>query len=345
MSDILLTKPKLDHDVIDLSVGEPYLVRSHLFEIFQLEEELKKSILSMNDLSYPASTGYGPLVKYLEDKHGDPIIVTNGAKQGLAANFYALSRLGYSNFHQKSPYWALIPPLAKICGISSNSIQDDMIQQPRLLLSPNNPNGHCESPEHLKMISEYHKEKDLPLIHDAVYYNHLYLPRSHTLPKIGDTQIYSFSKSLGISSARVGYVVCPNPKFYNYIKEYVEATTVGVSINAQAFIFDILDRRMRSYPTLVDRFENLCFADLKRNKKMLLDVNPEVLNIPQDIEETNGMFAFVKSGPKADFIKSKLNVVAGHHFGTEESDNYIRINLAFNKETMQDIINRFNSVI
>jgi aspartate/methionine/tyrosine aminotransferase len=341
MSDILLTKPKLDPSVIDLSVGEPYLVREHLFKTFQLEDELKRSTVSMDDLSYPSSTGYAPLVRHLEDKHGSPVIITNGAKQGLAANFYALNKLGYSTVFQKCPYWALIPPLANIYGITPICLDYKTYKgYPQLLLSPNNPDGHCESPAELKEMQAHFKEKKLPLIHDAVYYNHIYLPKTHTLPKIGDTQIYSFSKSLGISSARVGYVVCSNPIFYNYIKEYVEATTVGVSVNAQAFLFDILDRRMRSYPTLVERFENLCFSDLQRNKKMLLNINPELLEVPQDIELTNGMFAFLKVG-KIDFSKSKVYVVDGAHFG---KPGFIRMNLAFNEETMKDIVNRINAV-
>jgi len=71
MTDILLAKPKLDPSWIDSSVGEPYLIRDNLFDMFTWDEDV-----SGLDLSYPFPQGYGPLVKMLEDKHQAPVIFT-----------------------------------------------------------------------------------------------------------------------------------------------------------------------------------------------------------------------------------------------------------------------------
>src|SRR5579885_3412990 len=117
MSDLLLAKPILPPDWIDVSVGEPHLVRDNLSKVFQLEEELRIGHLKLNDMVYPYPTGYQPLVKLLEEKHKAPVIITNGAKQALGAVFYALSQMGYPGVAMKMPYWALIPPLAKMHGL------------------------------------------------------------------------------------------------------------------------------------------------------------------------------------------------------------------------------------
>lgn len=342
MSDILLAKPKLPPDWIDVSVGEPYLVRDNLIKIFQVEEELKTAHLKVEDLIYPAPTGYQPLVRHLEEKHRAPVIITNGAKQALGAVFYALKKKGWNYCGMKSPYWALIPPLATMHGV-------DMIQNggpheddgsPFLLLSPNNPDGHCESPEELVRLSKKFKEANLPLIHDAAYYTHIYLPPTHTLPPVGDVQIYSISKMLGFSGLRLGYAVCPNPEFYKLIQEYMEAMTVGVSIASQTWIYDLLDRRMRSFPTLVEKFEAVSSMDLEANKKLCLQIDPEILEVPADLPSNPGMFGWFKTGPKFNPAKSKINLIDGALFGTP---GMIRMNLAFSSERMQEIVKRLNS--
>jgi aspartate/methionine/tyrosine aminotransferase len=340
MSDILLAKPNLAEGWQDCSVGEPYLVRDNLIKVFQLDGELKAGHLTIKDLVYPYPSGYEPLVKLLEAKHGAPVIITNGAKQALGTVFYALKQMGWSSCQEKIPYWALIPPLAKMHGIDMIPF-DSASDRPLLLLSPNNPDGHCESPEELLQLSKEYKNKKLPLIHDAAYYTHIYLPETHTLPPIGDVQIFSISKMFGLSGLRLGYAVCHNKDYYNFIKEYMEAMTVGVSINSQLFLYDLMDRRMGGYPTLVKKFEALCAEELKVNKKLCLQIDPEILEVPANIADQAGMFGWFKVGPKADFQKSKLNVIDGSLFG---SPGMVRLNLALPLDTMKDVVNRLNSV-
>lgn len=341
MSDILLAKPKLPPDWIDVSVGEPHLVRDNLFKIFQLEEELTISRLKMDDLVYPPPTGLPGLVKLLEDKHGAPVIMTNGAKQALGAVFYALKTLGYNSVSMKDPYWCLVPPLARMHGLSEVLLHDPCTdnKNPYMLLAPNNPDGSCGSAEQLLAIAKEYKENNIPFFHDAAYYTHIYLPETHTLPAIGDVQIFSISKMLGLSGLRLGYVVCHNPKYYKLILQYMEAMTVGVSMASQTWLYDLLDRRMRSYPTLVQKFEGVSSMELERNKKLCLTINPEVLEIPNNLLEVPGMFGWFKVGPKADFAKSKINFIDGSLFGRV---GMVRMNLAFHEPQMEEIVKRLN---
>lgn len=338
MSEILLAKPVLPPGFTDVSVGEPHVVREVLDQVFDLHPYDLPDVKHMHE--YPPPHGYEPLVKLLEEKHGAPVVITNGAKQALGAVFYALKQ-SWNYCGMKDPYWALIPPLATMHGIDmvSNSGPHPDDGSPFLLLSPNNPDGHCESSEELIEISKKFKEARLPLIHDAAYYTHTYLPSDHPLRPIGDVQIYSISKMLGLSGLRIGYAVCRNPDFYRLITSYVEHMTVGASMISQVYLHDLMNR-MRGYPTLTGNFEGMSYAALQESKKIAMQINPEVLEVPTNLLEIPSMFLWAKVGPKANFEKAKLNVIKGDLFGGYV--NHVRINLAFNAKKMQEIVNKLN---
>lgn len=335
MSDILLSKPTLPDGWIDLSVGEPHIVKEILLNVFNLtpyELPNKKELFE-----YPPSNGYKPLVDLLENQYKAPIVITNGAKQGLAAVFYALCQMGKLKFSQRTPYWCLIEPLAKVHGLSFVEKDYDSY----LCIAPNNPDGWADSSDELRKLYFSHKQNGIPFIHDAAYYTHAYMPTEYNLKSFGDVQIYSVSKQFGLSGCRLGYVVCHNVEFYKHVVKYMEMMTVGVSNISQVFLYDLLSR-MHSYPTLKEQFENTSFLALQKSKNILKNVSPDILEIDKDIDKSYGMFGFFKIGKKANFTASKLNVVDGSLFG---QPGYIRINLAFDETKMNEIVKRLNGVI
>lgn len=341
MSDFLLAKPKLGPGWIDCSVGEPYLIRDHLVETFQLQDQLEIGHLKLNELVYPYPNGYGPLVELLEEKHGAPVVITNGAKQALGAVFYALKKMGKQKMGLKVPYWALIPPLVEMHGLDWIGAEPEQLNDfdSYLLLSPNNPSGHADSPERLVELADAAKAKNIPFIHDGAYYTHIYLPPTHSLPTIGDVQIYSTSKMLGLSGLRVGYAVCPNLEFYKLIQGYMEAMTMGASIVSQTWLFDLMYNHILRTPALTQRFEANCAGDLQYNKMICKKIDQEVLEVPSNFNEIPGMFLWAKKGPRFDPARAKVNVVAGAPFGVP---GYVRLNIGFKPETMAEIVDRLN---
>jgi aspartate/methionine/tyrosine aminotransferase len=339
MSDILLAKPQLPPDWIDVSVGEPHVVRDTLFKVFDLSVYELPKIDHL--FEYPPSQGYKPLVQLLEQKHQAPVIITNGAKQGLGACFYALKQMKKERLGMRNPFWALIPPLAEMHGLKC--INDNTnFWDSFLALSPNNPDGFIFNVELLKIACNLslEKERHIPLIHDAAYYTHSYIDPSYQLKSFGDVQIYSISKMLGLSGLRLGYVVCPNKEFYTLILQYMEAMTVGVSMVSQVFLYDLMNR-MQGYPTLTESFEGQAYAALQESKRIIKQVNTEILEVNSDIEQIPGMFGWFKVGNKADFVKSKINFINGDLFGVP---GMVRMNLAFDATKMQEIVNRLNLV-
>jgi len=337
MDNMLLAKPKLPYDVIDTSVGEPYIVRNILMETFDLSYQDMPTALDLWE--YPDPTGYKPLVNLLEDKYGAPVIVTNGAKQALGATLYALKKLGKKKVGMRTPYWALLPPLIHMHGMQMRDSFDDA--DANLLVMPNNPDGFIMSPEDVKIFTEECAENKTPLVHDAAYYTHIYLPDSdYPLDPIGDVQIFSISKMLGLSGLRLGYVVCHNKLYYQYIQEYMEAMTVGVSNLSQVFLYDLLVL-MNQNPEASEEFEDRSHQMIKKCKSLIKQVHPDIL-MSGAADKVPGMFGWFKLGPKADFAKAKVHVIDGSPFGMS---GMIRMNLALHPDTMEEVVNRLNSLL
>jgi aspartate/methionine/tyrosine aminotransferase len=334
MSEILLAKPKLPEGWIDVSVGEPHVVRDTLLKTFDLD--LARHPLPTVDRmhEYPLPTGYQPLVEMLQACHGAPVIITNGAKQALGASFYALKRMGKKSIGMRSPYWALIPPLVRMHDL--HSLYQVEGADAALCLLPNNPDGYSKDP---RWLIDYCQENQMPLIHDAAYYTHVYLHPSYELKQFGDIQIYSISKMFGLSGLRLGYVVCPNPEFYRYIQEYMEAMTVGVSVIPQIFL-EQLFKKMELKPDLTQEFELISRNALTNAKEIMEEVDPEVLEIPKNFRDTPGMFGWFKVGSKCDFAKARINAIDGALFGVP---GMVRMNLAFDTRRMNEIVDRLNS--
>jgi aspartate/methionine/tyrosine aminotransferase len=335
--DLLLAKPNLPSGWLDTSVGEPYSVKENLFEYFNLYDYS----LSMRDSSifeYPNPSGYKPLVDLLENRYGAPVIITNGAKQGLAAALYTLKKMGKRKVGMRTPFWALLPPLIHMQGLHPTSYEESDCN---LLVMPNNPDGFTMTPHDVNEFVSECIDNHKPLIHDAAYYSHIYLPESYPLDPIGDVQLFSMSKMLGLSGLRLGYAVCHNHIYYKFIQEYMEAMTVGVSNISQILLFDLLTQ-MSENGESSEAFEKMAYHSIQKSKSILKQINPEVLLVPDNIEKIPGMFAWLKIGEKANFKKSKVHVVEGTHFGVP---GMVRINLALDHQTLQEVVDRLNSVV
>lgn len=333
MSDVLLANPILSDDQIDIAVGENHLARQNLFDLCDINDLMPKFV--SEDFIYPFPNGYKPLVQYLEDLYQSPVIVTNGAKQALGACFYALNQIGKNEVAMKSPHWALIPPLAKIHGLNSVFCEPNQNVQSYLLLSPNNPDGWMGD---LEEADKFYKETNTPLIHDAAYYTHIYLPKDFELKPIGDAQIYSMSKMFGLSSLRVGYIVCKNHEMYRHMLNYMETMTVGVSKLPQMLLLNLFKYLGVD---IKEQFENKCRNDLTKNKLKIKEINSEILEINPDIENVPGMFLWAKCKDFSAFERAKLHIIGGKHFGDE---NYIRMNLGLQPAVIEEVVTRLNAL-
>ena len=337
MTNLLLAKPKLEEGWIDCSVGEAHIVKNILLKTFNI---LPYTLPNNNLFEYPPPQGYEPLVKLLEDKYNAPVIITNGAKGALASCFYALNKMGHKTIGMRSPYWALIPPLVKEYGLKPIFDPPNKVSavDSHLVVSPNNPDGFIDDLEYYETYCRLIGKT--VFIHDSVYYTHTYMDPSEQLKVYGDAQIYSASKAFGLSGLRIGWIICRNTKMYDHIKSYMETMTVGVSMLSQCFLFDLLTN-MNERPDLLKRFEVESRAALISAKKTMLQVNPDILNVPFKIADSNGMFLFCKIPDYSVLERAKIFAIDGIHFGMP---GYVRMNLALDLPVIEEIVKRLNNV-
>ena len=243
--------------------------------------------------------------------------------------------MGKTKLGMRIPYWALIPPLATTHGLECVG---EKYYESYLAILPNNPDGYMLLPEQVKHISDYHKDLNIPYIHDSVYYSHTYLPKNYPLLPFGDLQIYSLSKSHGLSGLRIGFIVCHNKEYYNTLLEYMETFTAGVSVPSQDIAYNIL-KEVWENPKREEMFIDDARNKLLIAKALCKTINPEVLEVPDNITDINSMFLWAKVGAKAGFQKAKVNVVSGEPFG---QPGYIRMNLALPTNTIIEIVERLN---
>lgn len=335
MTDILLAKPKLSGDWIDFSVGEPHIVREALFKTFSLKESHLVHLRPNHKAEYPSPNGYEPLVKLLEDQYQAPVVITNGAKQALGAAFYAFHKAGKRKLGMRTPYWALIPPLAKVHGLDFTKKYDCY-----LAILPNNPDGFMFGYDYAKYLFDSHKDLGIPVIHDAAYYTPIYLPPDYNFGPLGDLQVFSVSKMFGISGIRLGYVVCYNTEYYKSILEYMETMTVGVSTPSQDYFYSLL-QEMNHEPKKTETFIKESRNELHIAKALCKTLRKDILDVPEDIIKIPGMFGWFGLGSKCDFAKARIHTVNGKLFGDE---NMVRINLGLPTQTMIDAIERLNNL-
>jgi aspartate/methionine/tyrosine aminotransferase len=333
MDHLLLTRPELKPGYIDFNTGEATIIREALFEAFPIRSSFLCHLHDKSD--YPHPSGYQPLVKWLEDQYKAPVIITNGAKQALGAVFHALAKLGKTTLGMRSPFWPLIPPLARHCGLTIGDKYDAY-----LAILPNNPDGYMVDYEYAKYLSSYHRYFNIPFIHDAVYYTDAYMPKGSWLGPLGDVQIYSASKMFGLSGLRIGWAVVHNKEYYKLIQEYVEMTTVGVSIASQDYLLKLF-QEIRNDQAKYRLFLDKAKEKLYLAKALMKTLKPEVLVVPDNIMDVPGIFAWCGVGPKCNFEKAKVHAVSGEAFGDKSK---VRLNLGLSTSVLLEAIERLNNV-
>jgi aspartate/methionine/tyrosine aminotransferase len=337
-----MAKSKLPDGYIDLGIGEPRLLCSVLTRSIPIDTVHYGP--NHKIWEYAPPNGCESLVNTLERIYKARVVITTGAKQGLLAACAALRWVeDRHTISFRSPYWASIPHVVSHVGMTPIPVTGDDFQagtEACLLVTPNNPDGASRTYDEAKEYTESLPGLGIPVIHDAAYYTHSYLPADYELGPLGDMQVYSVSKMFGLSGLRLGWVVCHTERYYDALTSYVEAATAGVSTASQKILMDIF-RHQDLHPSWRGEFEAEIFSKLTLAKHILMtEVDPDKLAIPKNLVSIPGMFCWAKPAANLDFEKAKIRVMKGDAFGDSEK---IRINLAVPLEQLREAIHRINA--
>lgn len=210
-------------DELNLAIGEPVFIQD------ATDLEFVTAKLFPKEWQYQSAAGAPHLKNLLEELNpGCSVVVTNGAKQALAASFYALKYVhGTPTFSHKAPYWPSMPSLVKQGGakFTSNAKAYLTSNVGCITTSPSNPLGVITN-DHGIVYDVW----------DAVYNSEVY--QADAKPqKLRNpahlVKIDSVSKRYGFSGLRLGWAIFNDPDLAEAAASFVESTTSGVSIASQ----------------------------------------------------------------------------------------------------------------
>lgn len=197
-------------------------------------EKICQSITSDLITSYPeVHTVYDKLAKWLH-VDGNMIYVTAGSEAGIKSAFEAFVDEG-DEVVLLDPTYAMYYVFAEMFGARLKKVKFDgnlqlergaviqaITDRTRLicLANPNSPTGTILEEEELLSIIKYAEERKIPVLIDEAYY---FFYHGTLLDKVGKfTNLLitrSFTKALGLGSARFGYVVS-NPHIISILKKF-----------------------------------------------------------------------------------------------------------------------------
>lgn len=268
-------------DILDFGWGNPYFLLEILDDMY-IQTAFPNNIL---DMSYAPDAGTEELINTIKKtinqttgmdyKH---IIVTTGTTQAINVllrvlksktplNDIRTTKLGYP-FYDKMIEKA---GLNRVEMSRNELLNNSELPCIEIIDSPSNPLGE-------QYGSSFGSEK--LTIWDAVYHNKIYTNDLFNKPK-HVAMVNSYSKLLGLTGARIGYIATNDDLLYNRCLEDSLMENATISIPSQELIVDILNQ------VNLDNFINKGKQSLNRNKEEFKKI--EYLFSNQRVQET-GMF-------------------------------------------------------
>ncbi len=298
-------------DGYNLAVGEPRFLQNGWDLTLHITEA---------DLQYPNAEGDRALLDELGWLYpGKHVVVTNGAKGGLMAAYYALKfAADFDPWAVRSLnefYWPTHPTIAALNGMRFEVARVDYFHDYdvlNLVTSPNNPDGETLSTE---------RRVDL---WDAAYASPLY-GWDGAVP-FNRISTWSVAKMLGLSGLRLGWIVTGDKALYDYARHYLEKSTSGVSRLSQKMGVALL-KHLRVRPEAREKYIQEGRAQLLQNAERLMDSLSSAFASTRGANNGRGMYLWSRLRDPDKFNTArkvaKVHVLGGSSCGADES--YVRI--------------------
>ncbi|MCH4178543.1 MAG: aminotransferase class I/II-fold pyridoxal phosphate-dependent enzyme [Megasphaera sp.] len=218
-----------------------------------------------------------------------------------------------------------------------------------ILCNPSNPCGKVFTRSELEFIATLADKYDTYVITDEVYEYIIYKPNVHTyfaaLPGMFDRTITcnSLSKTYSITGWRLGYVLAP-PHIIDCVKKVHDFLTVGAASPLQEAAIEGLNFPQQYYDDLQQLYtekRNLFCDGLERIG--LQHNRPQgAYYVLVDISE----FGYDDDTKFCEDMTCKVGVAAvpGSSFFREPVNNLIRLHFAQNNDTLNEVLNRLETI-
>jgi len=365
------------HDVINLSLGEPD------FNTPVYIKDAAKKAIDDNYSFYAPVAGYQDLreaicLKFKRDNGliftPDQIVVSTGAKQGIANIFLSIVNPG-DEVIIPAPYWVSYKEIVKVAEgkavfipttvesefkLKPEQLEAAITPKTRLMIysSPCNPTGSVYTREELRGIAEVlRKHPDICIIADEIY-EHINFVGKHE--SIGQFEwlrdrlviVNGVSKGFAMTGWRIGYIAAPKAIAQACDKLQGQFTSAASSIAQRAALVAV-----SSDPDTAE-MRKMKAAFLERRDlmmKMLSEIPGMKLNHPDgafyifpDISyyfgKSDGTTTIQNSNDLCMYLINKVFValVPGDAFG---EPNCIRFSYATSKEKLTEAVRRIKGAL
>lgn len=294
---------------------------------------------NLNTQQYSGNDGHPGLIEAIREDFNlkDSIIITPG---GMAALDLIINSLESKTFWVQNFHWGSWNKILKTHNKDIKTFDDFTLEnfRPRsgvvMLCYPSNPTGYCPEFKTLKTFIDYAKDNNITVILDLPYY-HLF--KGNEISELlydNVILVSSFSKSIGLSGYRVGFVSTKNNELYQTLKIRSLYKYNSISTLPQIIIAELLKEK-----NVISNYRNTTVDHITRNIKYLTDnglLFNEYTSIPI------GPFAVVNISYE-ELLENKISSVPINNFSLTKLrtfDNCSRISVAVNHDLFKEYFDK-----
>lgn len=298
--------------------------------------------LDLNSLptqQYSGNDGHPELIRVIKEEFNleGNIIVTPG---GMAALDLIVNSLDSKKFYIPTFHWGSWNKILKTHEKEISTFNDFELEnfRPRsgvvMLCYPSNPTGYCPDFNIIREFINYTNENGVTVVLDLPYYHLFNDNKISELLLDNVILVSSFSKSIGLSGYRVGYISTKNDELYQTLTIRSLYKYNSISTLPQIIIAELLKEKKA-----VRAYKDITVEHITKNIKYLTDnglLFDDYTSVPV------GPFAVINLGYE-QLIKERISSVPINNFAlTKERvyDNCSRISVAVNHDLFKEYFDR-----
>jgi aspartate aminotransferase len=298
--------------------------------------------LDLNSLAtqqYSSNDGHPALISEIKKEFNleSNIIVTPG---GMAALDLIINSLENKKFYIPTFHWGSWNKILKTHEKEIKTFNDFELEnfRPRsgvvMLCYPSNPTGYCPDFKTISEFINYSKENGITVILDLPYYHLFNDNKISELLLDNVILVSSFSKSIGLSGYRVGYISTKNDELYNTLTIRSLYKYNSISTLPQIIIAELLKEKKA-----VREYKDITVEHITKNIKYLTDnglLFDDYSSIPV------GPFAVINIGFER-LLENRISSVPINNFALVKErvyDNCSRISVALNHDLFKEYFDR-----
>ena len=334
---------------LESTTGEKYLkLHRGVMDVTTIDVDKVANIVynHKNLQQYSGNDGYEPLVSTIKKEFNlteHRLVMTPG---GMASLDLIINSLADDNFWIPNYHWGSWNKILKTHNKTIKTFSDFSLTnfRPRsgvvMLCFPSNPTGYSPSLEDIKTFLLYTKENNITVILDLPYY-YLFNESNDILSNYFYENVIvlsSFSKSIGLSGYRVGYVATKNENLYNTLKIRSLYKYNSISTIPQVIINNLLLEK-----NIIKEYRETTKEHIAKNIEYLNSKGLLFMGYP---EVPVGPFAVINLTQK-ELLEYKISSVPLGKFSIsnfEYDDSFSRISVAVNHELFKEYFDKIKNL-